>query len=135
MSEQVLEPATLTDEVLDETAVEPSVYERLPFSFASAHGVMLEELAPGLMPRVLHRPGLTLDVLLELQRIFGPDLVLEELPAEDFQKRLTREYQSGDGAAQRAAEDLGNEFDLSSMADDLADRTDLLAGDDRSRSW
>src|SRR5690606_8392656 len=106
------------------------LHERLPFSFASTHGVMLEVASAGQKPRVLHRPGLTLDVFLELQRILGTDIDLEELPAEDFQKRLTREYQSGDGAAQRAAEDLGNEFDLSSMADDLADRTDLLAGDD-----
>src|SRR5690606_10395329 len=91
---------------------------------------MLDETEADGLPRVLHKPGLTLDVLLELQRILGPELLFEELPAEDFHKRLTREYQSGDGAAQRAAEDLGNEFDLSSMADDLADRTDLLAGDD-----
>ncbi len=106
-----------------------SPVERLPFGFASTHGVMLEE-ATHERAKVLYRPGLTLDVLLELQRCFGEHLELEEISADDFQKRLTKEYQSGDGAAQRAAEDLGNEFDLSSMADDLADRTDLLAGDD-----
>lgn len=132
MSEQVLEPTLGADVPLDdETSVnQTSGFERLPFSFASAHGVMLEEIPAGSRPKVLHKPGLTLDVLLELQRILGVGFELEELPTEDFQKRLTREYQSGDGAAQRAAEDLGNEFDLSSMADDLADRTDLLAGDD-----
>lgn len=100
---------------------------RLPFSFASTHGVMLADAESKL---VLHRPGLTLDVLLELQRYLGEDFRLEEIPAEDFQKRLTKDYQSGDGAAQRAVEDLGAEFDLSSMAEDLAERTDLLAGDD-----
>lgn len=100
---------------------------RLPFGFASTHGVMLEEAGSS---TVLYRPGLSLDVMLELQRCLGDNFAMEEIPAEEFQKRLTKEYQSGDGAAQRAVEDLGNEFDLSSMADDLADRTDLLAGDD-----
>ncbi len=100
---------------------------RLPFAFASSHGVMLDEEAGR---RVIYRPGLQLDILLELQRYLGDDYELQELPAEEFQRLLTRVYQSGDGAAQRAAEDLGAEYDLSSLADDLADRTDLLAGDD-----
>lgn len=100
---------------------------RIPFGFASANGVMLAD-ADGKV--VVHRPGLTLDVLLELQRYLGDDFKLEEIPTEDFQKRLTKDYQSGDGAAQRAVDDLGAEFDLSSMAEDLAERTDLLAGDD-----
>jgi general secretion pathway protein E len=100
---------------------------RLPFSFASAHGVMLAEEGSRVL---LHRPGLGLNVLLELQRYMGSDFTLQEITNEDFQKRLTKEYQSGEGAAQRAAEDLGAEFDLSSMAEDLADRTDLLAGND-----
>ncbi len=100
---------------------------RLPFSFASDHGVLLDPENPF---TVIHRPGLTLDVLTELARYFGGALTLSEVDAESFQKQLTAEYQSGDGAALRAVEDIGSEFDLSSLADDLADRTDLLAGDD-----
>ena len=131
MTELLSEASQAVADLVDDSDVmAPPPQERLPFSFASNHGVMLEPHEPGQPLKLLCRPGLTLDVLLELQRVLGEEFVLEELPAEDFQKRLTREYQSGDGAAQRAAEDLGNEFDLSSMADDLADRTDLLAGDD-----
>src|SRR5690606_8912649 len=100
---------------------------RLPFAFASSHGVMVDSENSR---RVIYRPGLQLDILLELQRYLGDDFELEEMPADEFQRLLTRVYQSGDGAAQRAAEDLGAEYDLSSLADDLADRTDLLAGDD-----
>jgi len=111
-----------------EAEVEEQVPERrLPFAFASTNGVMLSEDDDS---KVVHRPGLTLDVLLELQRFLGEDFSLDEVPAEEFQKRLTKEYQSGDDAAQRAVDDLGAEFDLSSIADDLAERTDLLAGDD-----
>lgn len=100
---------------------------RLPFSFASEHGVMIDPEQPR---HVLHKPGLKLHIFTELARYFDGDFSLQEIDSEHFQQRLTKEYQSGEGAAQRAAEDLGAEFDLSSMADDLADRTDLLAGDD-----
>lgn len=135
MNSEISEPAELPegfdsgDNTGEEEHLAASAGEspRLPFSFASDHGVMLDPEHPG---RVLHKPGLKLEVLTELARYFDGDMTLEELDTESFQQRLTREYQSSDGAAQRAAEDLGAEFDLSSMADDLADRTDLLAGDD-----
>lgn len=117
------EPAVALDKPEEEAADS----FRLPFSFASAQGVMLADAESKV---VLHRPGLSLDVLLELQRYLGDGFTLQEIPADDFQKRLTKDYQSGDGAAQRAVDDLGAEFDLSSMAEDLAERTDLLAGDD-----
>jgi general secretion pathway protein E len=116
----------LTDAAGEDNAAEPAAL-RVPFGFASTHGVMLADPESKV---VLHRPGLTLEVLLELQRYLGNDFTLEELPVDVFQKRLTKDYQSGDGAAQRAVDDLGAEFDLSSMAEDLAERTDLLAGDD-----
>uniref|UniRef100_UPI003139E9C8 type II secretion system ATPase GspE n=2 Tax=Marinimicrobium sp. C2-29 TaxID=3139825 RepID=UPI003139E9C8 len=103
-------------------------HARLPFGFASSHGVMVDEEENGLT--LIYRPGLNLDVLLELQRYLGTEFALREVSSEEFQQRLTRVYQSGDGAAQQAAEDLGAEYDLSSMAEDLADRTDLLAGND-----
>jgi len=116
------------EEVQAASAGEDAAHARLPFSFASTHGVMLDEEETE--ATLLYRPGLNLNVLLELQRYLGTKFRLKEIPTEDFQRRLTQVYQSGDGAAQQAAEDLGAEYDLSSMAEDLADRTDLLAGND-----
>ncbi len=116
------------EEVQAASAGDDAAHARLPFSFASNHGVMLDEEEDE--ATLLHRPGLSLNVLLELQRYLGTEFRLREIPTEDFQRRLTQVYQSGDGAAQQAAEDLGAEYDLSSMAEDLADRTDLLAGND-----
>ena len=73
MSEQVLEPTLVADAPLgdEESLNQGTGFERLPFSFASMHGVMLEDVAAGVKPKVLHKPGLTLEVLLELQRILG----------------------------------------------------------------
>ena len=96
----------------------------ISYSFASRHGVLLDA------GKVLHRPGLSLQVLLELQRFLGGDFELEELDADSFGQRLTRQYHTGDGAARRAAEDMGAEFDLSELADGIPSDEDLLAGDD-----
>src|SRR5690625_1878043 len=59
-------------------------HARLPFAFASSHGVMLEQ--EGGSVTLLHRPGLSLDVLLELQRYLGVSFDLHEVPAEEFQQ-------------------------------------------------
>ena len=101
----------------------------MPFSFAEQHQVILD----GNM--VLHRGTLSASIILELQRFLGQHFLvqqfeLQEIDKAEFNRRLTQEYQSGDGAAQRAVDDLGAEMDLSQIAADLQQHTDLLAGDD-----
>jgi len=105
---------------VDNAAQEP----RLSFSFAEQHGVLFDN------GEVIFHGVISAHILLELQRVLGQGFTLTEVGEDDFKKRLTREYQSGDGAAQRAVEDLGAEMDLSQIADDIEQRTDLLAGDD-----
>lgn len=97
---------------------------RLPYGFASNHGVLLED------GRLIHKPGLSLPVLLELRRHLGRPFELAEIPEQEFQKRLTQAYQSGEGAAQRAVDEIGAEFDLSSLADEIPKNSDLLSGED-----
>ena len=96
---------------------------RLPFSFASAHGVLLEE------GRVLHRRNISAMTLLELRRHIGRSFDLEALDDSAFQARLTKVYQSSDGEAQQAVEEMGAEFDLTALADDIDDG-ELLSGQD-----
>ncbi|MFT7560218.1 MAG: general secretion pathway protein E [Flavobacteriales bacterium] len=98
-------------------------HTRLPFSFASTHGVMVED------GRVIHLENITAQTLLELRRHLGCVYELEQLDEEEFQARLTKHYQSSDGQAQQAVDDMGAEFDLSQLAEDLDDG-DLLAGED-----
>lgn len=100
------------------------VAESLPFSFASAHGVLLEDT------EVIHKPGISLSAIIELRRFLQREFTLVEVSEADFQKRLTHSFQSSDGAAQRAVEDLGDDFDLTRLADEIPDEGDLLAGDD-----
>ncbi|MEX1031851.1 MAG: type II secretion system ATPase GspE [Cellvibrionaceae bacterium] len=80
--------------------------------------------------RLLHKPGLALPVILELRRFLGKPFELAEISEAEFQKKLTVNYQSGDGAAQRAVDEIGAEFDLSSLADEIPQNSDLLSGED-----
>ncbi len=95
---------------------------RLPFSFATAKGVMLER------GRLVHTPGLSLNTLTEVRRYMSGPLELEQIEEKEFKMRLTAAYQSSDSEAQQAAEDMGAEFDLTALADDIDDG-ELLSGE------
>lgn len=112
----------MTEDAAPQTE-EQAPASRLPFSFASTHGVMIEE------GRVLHREDVSAHTLLELRRHLGRPYEMEVLEEEIFQARLTKVYQSNDGEAQQAVEDMGAEFDLSQLAEDIDDG-ELLAGED-----
>jgi len=96
----------------------------LPFSFADQHGVMLDG------DIVYCYQDLAVPVLLELQRVLGSQFSLKKIDKDTFKKQLTLQYQTIDGAAQRAVDDLDAEMDLSQLANDLQQQTDLLAGND-----
>jgi general secretion pathway protein E len=96
----------------------------IPYSFAEQHGVMLEG------ETIYCYQDLELPVLLELQRALNLAFQVEKIDQTVFKKRLTQHYQTTDGAAQRAADDLDAEMDLSQLANDLQEQTDLLAGND-----
>ncbi len=105
-------------------AAEEPIVGHLPFSYASSHGVLLEG------DDVVHKPGISLETILELRRLLDREFTLVEVADQDFQRRLTASFQSAGGAAQRAAEDLGDDFDLTRLADEIPDEGDLLAAED-----
>lgn len=97
-------------------------HARLPFSYASTYHVMLDEGV------VLHTEEVTAKTLAELRRFLGRPLQLIELEKDEFKAKLTKYYQSSDGEAQQAVEDMGAEFDLSALAEDIEDG-ELLSGE------
>lgn len=97
----------------------------IPFAYAEDHGVFLED-----NNTVICNGEISAGVLLELQRVLGSDFTLTNVDADVFKKQLTLKYQTGDGAAQRAADQLDAEMDMDKIADDLEQQSDLLAGDD-----
>ena len=103
-------------------------FAQLPFSFAQTHGVLLEQSEP--QPRVLYRKGLTINTLIELRRALGTSFDTAELSNEAFQLRLTRAYQRDNSEAIQVAEDMGADFDLSRLADQIPDTGDLMDAED-----
>ncbi len=98
-------------------------HTRLPFSYASTQGVLVDE------GRVFHKPGVALQTLLELRRHLGRSFEFEEMEEKTFRARLTQLYQSNDGEAQQAVEEMGAEFDLTALAEDIPENSDLLSGE------
>ncbi|ABD82834.1 type II secretion system protein E [Saccharophagus degradans 2-40] len=96
---------------------------RLPFSFASEHGVVIEDGC------ILHRSDISAPILLELRRHMGRPLILKQVDEAEFKSKLTKLYQSNDGEAQQAVDEMGAEFDLTQLADDISDDSELLSGD------
>lgn len=98
----------------------------LPYEFAQQHGVLWN--GNSLICRQLP----DVPVLLELRRLLGPDWQCQIADADTFQQQLTRLYQSGADAAQRAAEALDDDADLDSLARDIPQSSDLLSDSDNA---
>tara|TARA_R110002072_G_scaffold11196_1_gene50829 strand:+ start:43313 stop:44794 length:1482 start_codon:yes stop_codon:yes gene_type:complete len=98
----------------------------LPYEFAASNGVLLDG------GEVYCRNELALPVMLELRRVLKTAFTAERLPADEFQQRLTQLYQSGADDAQRAADELGDDFDLTALVDDIPRNSDLLSDTDNA---
>lgn len=96
----------------------------IPFSFASSHGVLVDGST------LVHQPGLSLPILLELQRQLGAHMQLCEVSAEDFKARLTESYQRSEGEAKRVADDMSTDVDLARLAEEIPESSELMEGDD-----
>ncbi|MCV6604908.1 MAG: type II secretion system ATPase GspE [Porticoccaceae bacterium] len=98
--------------------------DSLPFAFAKAHGVLLDE------GRVVHRDQIPLNTLLELRRFLGKPFQLQQVDDSEFARRLSTSYQRGEsGEAQRVAEDMSDDIDLSRLADEIPEDSDLMEGE------
>jgi len=98
----------------------------LPYDYAADNGVLFENGS------IYCRQQLKLQVLLELQRALGTGFAPVMLDESTFQQRLTQLYQSGADDAQRAADELGDDIDLTALIDDIPQNSDLLSGADNA---
>jgi general secretion pathway protein E len=104
---------------------------RLPFSFAKRHGVILLP-PPGddASPEMLFKPGLDLTTLAEVRRFAGGRVSCREVDTPTFDQQLSTAYQNDSGEAIQMIEGLGNDLDLSSLAELIPETGDLLEQDD-----
>src|SRR5690554_842337 len=116
----------MTDSVAEVVAqVAP---RRLPFAFAKRHGVVVADSASGLM--VHAREGIAPQALLEVRRVLGAAFQLQQHSSDAFEAILTQAYQRDSSEAKQLMEDIGNESNLFSLADELPQTEDLLESED-----
>ena len=116
------------DELLTDNDLVGLPSKRLPFSYAKRVGVLLSKNDKEHV--VYYKGELDVDVLLEVRRITGHGFTLEQLNDDKFELLLEAYYQRDSSETQQMMEDIGNEVDLFSLADELPKTEDLLAGDD-----
>jgi len=129
INQDVVHPSTHNqDELLTSDVLVELPAKRLPFSYAKRAGVLLSKNKDHRI--VYYRGDLDVEILLEVRRIAGYGFTLEQLEDDKFELLLEASYQRDSSETQQMMEDIGNEVDLFSLADELPQTEDLLAGDD-----
>ncbi|OZB43647.1 MAG: type II secretion system protein GspE [Alishewanella sp. 34-51-39] len=122
----------MIDSAMSESAEQPiqpvSPRIRLPFGFAKRFGVLLQQQATGWM--LYTQPATSAQALLEVRRLLAEPFQVQRLDAQAFEALLEASYQRDSSEAQQLMEDIGNEVDLVSLAEDIQETEDLLENED-----
>lgn len=115
------------------SAEEPAVtatrqLERLPFSFAKRHGVLLQLGENG--RELILREGASRHALLEAQRLLDDVLPVRRVSVDEFDSALQTNYEDRSDGAMQMMEGLEDDMDLNQVADALPEPEDLLDSDD-----
>ncbi len=101
---------------------------QLPFGFAKRHSVLLETGEHGVT--LFCTEQVSQDALVEVRRFLGQPYQVEVKSAEEFEQLLTESFQRDSSEAKQMMEDIGNEVDLYSLADEMTETEDLLENED-----
>ena len=105
-----------------------AAHKQLGFAFARRHKVLLDT---GKQPVCLYHTSETpVNVFAEVRRFLGAGFVPREVPTDEFERLLTAAFQRDSSEAKQLMEDIGNESDLFTLADELPEAEDLLDNDD-----
>ena len=101
---------------------------RFPFGYAKRHNVLLSEDENGYVFHCLD--NVSQAAILEARRILRAPFRFDFLNNDDFEQLLTELYQRDSSETQQMMEDIGNEVDLYSLADEMTESEDLLENED-----
>ena len=105
-----------------------AVRVRLPFGFAKRHGVLLQGQTDSW--QLLINPNTNAAALLEVRRVLTQPFSVQRLSAVEFEAMLEAAYQRDSSEAQQIMQDIGNEVNLASLADEIPETEDLLENED-----
>ncbi|MDH5379007.1 MAG: ATPase, T2SS/T4P/T4SS family, partial [Gammaproteobacteria bacterium] len=101
----------------------------LGYAFAKRHQIVLGEKKDNHL-HVFCGPKVTHLMLAELRRAFKLPLKIELLDQAKFDEKIQEAYEQGSNEARQMAGELGEELDLQSVAQELAEPEDLLEAQD-----
>lgn len=101
---------------------------KLPYSFAKSQGIIIGEINDTRVI-VYHLPNASLQAFAEVTRLVGAELELHPVDETVFQHHLANSYQSKSSILD-AAEGMGDDMDLSLLANQLPTSEDLLENQD-----
>jgi general secretion pathway protein E len=102
--------------------------KRLPFGFAQRFGVMISNA--GDEQELLIKSDTPMSALLETRRLLGYPLPYRVIGKDEFEIALEQGYQRNASETQQLMEDIGNEVDLFSFAEEMPGTEDLLESED-----
>ncbi len=102
----------------------------LPYAFAKMQGIVVSECHETFI-KAYHLPGVSSEVLAEVERFFQLPLTLVEVTPVEFQQHLANVYQAK-SSVQDAALDMEGELDLLKLADQIPNSEDLLDTQDEA---
>lgn len=125
---------TVTSKTLDDApsdvfdAAEPLTAQILPYAFAKRHGVLIGQIKDDEI-NLLHRESPDPVILAEVSRITRKKLSLSPTTEEQFAALLAQTYEQGSDQAMAMMEGVGEELDLTELAETL-EPEDLMEADD-----
>jgi general secretion pathway protein E len=122
-----MDPSSTPSAVEPAGAAPVAAIQRIPFSFAKRHGVLLEALEQD-QARLVHREDASAEALLETRRAIGLPLALRQVNRAEFDALLQQAYEGQSGAAMM--DDLDGNLDLDSVAQALPEPEDLVESED-----
>jgi general secretory pathway protein E len=114
--------------VMPEGSAIPPPLLRLNFAYARDHGVLLQWQHAE--PLLYCRTGVSAQTLQEVRRLLRQPFQLHWLDADAFEQQLTEDYQRDSSEARQLMENIGNEADFFTLAEELPNNEDLLDADD-----
>ncbi|MEM6413991.1 MAG: type II secretion system ATPase GspE [Pseudomonadota bacterium] len=124
---EVKSPNPINQPGIDENVAAADAVRRLSYAFAKEHGLIV--LDPDRSPALIGSRGIPDPWnLLEVRRVLGRRISVEEMPVEAFERRLSEIYAVTGMAAEDFASTDG-EDDLLSLAEGLPTTADLLDSD------
>ncbi|MGL5600943.1 MAG: type II secretion system ATPase GspE [Silvania sp.] len=105
-----------------------SAWQKLPFSFARDHRVLLQWHDDS--PVLVHHGELQLHILLEVRRILRQPFIISAVDEVRFGQQLHNDYQRDASEARQLMEDLGNDISFVDLAGSLPGQEDLLDMED-----